>query len=104
MDYTVLNNGIEMPMQGFGVYQISHADLCQQVVTEAIGAGYRLIDTASVYGNEEAVGLLSAKAVFRETKSLLQPKPGFQRWGMIRLCVLLRHLLGGCVLIILIST
>ena len=38
MDYTVLNNGIEMPMQGFGVYQISHADLCQQVVTEAIGA------------------------------------------------------------------
>lgn len=56
MDYTVLNNGIEMPMQGFGVYQISHADLCQQVVTEAIGAGYRLIDTASVYGNEEAVG------------------------------------------------
>lgn len=56
MDYTVLNNGIEMPMQGFGVYQISHADLCQQVVTEALGAGYRLIDTASVYGNEEAVG------------------------------------------------
>lgn len=56
MDYTVLNNGIEMPMQGFGVYQISHAGLCQQVVTEAIGAGYRLIDAASVYGNEEAVG------------------------------------------------
>lgn len=56
MDYMVLNNGIEMPMQGFGVYQISHADLCQQVVTEAIGAGYRLIDTASVYGNEEDVG------------------------------------------------
>lgn len=51
-----MNNGIEMPMQGFGVYQISHAGLCQQVVTEAIGAGSRLIDTASVYGNEEAVG------------------------------------------------
>lgn len=52
----ILNNGIQMPINGFGVFQISDQTLCEQCVVEAIEAGYRLIDTASVYGNEEAVG------------------------------------------------
>ena len=50
-----LNNGIEMPMEGFGVFQIPEED-CEQVVRNAIAEGYRLIDTASSYQNEEAVG------------------------------------------------
>lgn len=56
MEYTILNNGIKMPMVGFGVFQIHDAKTTQIVVEEAIKTGYRLIDTAQVYGNEEAVG------------------------------------------------
>jgi 2,5-diketo-D-gluconate reductase A len=51
-----LNNGAEMPLLGFGVFQISDADECERSVYEAIRTGYRLIDTAAAYGNEEAVG------------------------------------------------
>ena len=51
-----LNNGIEMPILGFGVYQITDAQECENSVLDAIHAGYRLIDTASAYGNEQAVG------------------------------------------------
>lgn len=53
---TRLNNGVEMPMLGFGVFQIADANECERSVYEAIQAGYRLIDTAAAYGNEEAVG------------------------------------------------
>jgi len=56
MQKVKLNNGIEMPILGFGVYQITDAQECENSVLEAINAGYRLIDTASAYGNEEAVG------------------------------------------------
>ena len=52
---TLLNNGVEMPILGFGVYQINDAEECERSVYEALQAGYRLIDTASAYGNEEAV-------------------------------------------------
>lgn len=52
-----LNNQVEMPMEGFGVFQVTDARLCSKAVAEAIETGYRLIDTASSYGNEEAVGL-----------------------------------------------
>jgi len=51
-----LNNGIEMPILGFGVFQIPDAEECERRVYEAIQTGYRLIDTAAVYLNEEAVG------------------------------------------------
>lgn len=51
-----LNNGVEMPILGFGVYQINDANECEQSVYDALMAGYRLIDTASAYQNEEAVG------------------------------------------------
>ena len=50
-----LPNGVSMLMEGFGVFQIPERD-CEQVVMDAIDAGYRLIDTASSYQNEEAVG------------------------------------------------
>ena len=50
-----LNNGVSMPMEGFGVFQIPE-EHCEQAVRDAITAGYRLIDTASSYQNEKAVG------------------------------------------------
>ena len=55
MEHITLNNGVKMPMEGFGVFQIPE-DTCEQVVRDAITAGYRLIDTASSYQNEKAVG------------------------------------------------
>ena len=51
-----LNNGVQMPILGFGVFQINDAEECERSVYEAIQTGYRLIDTAAAYGNEEAVG------------------------------------------------
>jgi len=56
MQKVVLNNGVEIPILGFGVFQVTDADVCERSVYEAIQAGYRLIDTAASYLNEEAVG------------------------------------------------
>lgn len=56
MEYVTLKNGVKMPMEGFGVFQVPDAAQCRQAVADAIGAGYRLIDTAAAYYNEEAVG------------------------------------------------
>lgn len=56
MEYVTLNNGVKMPVLGFGVYQINDLKECEKIVSEAIKTGYRLIDTAQAYGNEEAVG------------------------------------------------
>lgn len=50
-----LNNGVQMPVIGFGVFQVP-AEQTEQVVTDALAAGYRSLDTAASYGNEEAVG------------------------------------------------
>ena len=61
MDYVTLKNGVQMPKEGFGVFQIRDLDECERVVTDAIGAGCRLIDTAESYGNESAVGKAIAK-------------------------------------------
>ena len=55
MEHRILNNGVEMPVLGFGVYQVGET-VCEQCVRDAIAAGYRSIDTAAAYGNEEAVG------------------------------------------------
>ncbi len=56
MQKVVLNNGVEMPILGFGVFQITNAEECERAVVEAIRTGYRLIDTAASYGNEVEVG------------------------------------------------
>ncbi|MEW4428029.1 aldo/keto reductase [Paenibacillus pabuli] len=56
MQTVTLNNGVKMPVIGFGVYQVPDAEECENAVYEALMAGYRLIDTASGYLNEEAVG------------------------------------------------
>lgn len=56
-----LNNGVEMPLEGFGVFQVPDPAACEQAVLDAIATGYRLIDTAAAYMNEEAVGKAIAK-------------------------------------------
>jgi 2,5-diketo-D-gluconate reductase A len=56
MQNVTLNNGVKMPIIGFGVYQVPDAEECENAVYEALMAGYRLIDTAAGYLNEEAVG------------------------------------------------
>ena len=56
MEYVLLNTGAKMPLEGFGVFQIPDAKECEQVVYDAIRTGYRLLDTAASYGNEEALG------------------------------------------------
>ncbi|MGT2783928.1 aldo/keto reductase [Streptococcus merionis] len=67
MEYVTLNNGVKMPAVGFGVFQIPDPVVCQEVVETAIKTGYRLIDTAEAYGNEEAVGrAIKAASVPRE--------------------------------------
>ncbi len=62
MEYTILNNGVKMPMEGFGVFQVRDPRECEQAVLDAISVGYRLIDTAASYGNEEAVGAALGKS------------------------------------------
>jgi len=56
MQKIVLNNGVEMPILGFGVFQIDNLAECERSVRDAIDVGYRLLDTAASYGNEQAVG------------------------------------------------
>ena len=76
-----LNNGVEMPILGFGVFQIP-AEQTQQVLEQALATGYRHLDTAASYGNEEAVGAaIKASGVAREqlfvtTKLWIQSRPG----------------------------
>ena len=56
MQTVCLNNGVQMPLEGFGVFQVTDAAQCEHAVSDALEAGYRLIDTAAAYMNEEAVG------------------------------------------------
>jgi 2,5-diketo-D-gluconate reductase A len=78
MEKVVLNNGVEMPILGFGVYQITDLTECENSVLDAIEAGYRLIDTAAAYQNEEAVGRaikrsgVSREELFVTTKLWIQ--------------------------------
>ena len=61
IETVTLNNGIKMPLEGFGVFQVPDPAVCEQAVLDAIATGYRLIDTAAAYRNEEAVGRAIAK-------------------------------------------
>lgn len=82
MQKVVLNNGVEMPILGFGVFQITDLTQCEQCVYDAIITGYRLIDTAAAYMNEEAVGkaikrtieegIVKREELFITTKLLIQ--------------------------------
>jgi diketogulonate reductase-like aldo/keto reductase len=62
MEFVTLNNGVKMPIEGFGVFQVSDPAQCEQAVLDAIHTGYRLIDTAAAYMNEQAVGAAIKKS------------------------------------------
>jgi len=84
LDHVTLNNGIRMPIAGFGVFQIPDPAQCERSVADAIAAGYRLIDTAASYMNEEAVGKgLRRSGVARDelfvTSKLWVQDSGFER-------------------------
>ena len=84
MQHVTLNNGLQMPIVGYGVFQIADADECQRSVVDAIESGYRLIDTATSYMNEEAVGKgLRASRIGREelfvTSKLWVQETGYER-------------------------
>jgi 2,5-diketo-D-gluconate reductase A len=84
MHHVTLNNGLEMPILGFGVFQIADSAECERAVVDAIGAGYRLIDTAASYLNEESVGKgLKNSGVAREqlfvTSKLWVQHTGYER-------------------------
>ena len=74
MEYTILNNGVKMPMEGFGVFQVRDQSECEQAVLDAISVGYRLIDTAASYGNEEAVGAALRKSGARRDDLFITTK------------------------------
>lgn len=84
MEHVILNNGVRMPIAGFGVFQIPDPADCERSVADAIAAGYRLIDTAASYLNEEAVGRgLRASGVPRDelfvTSKLWVQHAGYER-------------------------
>ncbi|MDR3678333.1 MAG: aldo/keto reductase [Flavipsychrobacter sp.] len=76
-----LNNGVEMPILGFGVFQVTDLEECERSVVDAIGAGYRLIDTAQSYGNEEAVGKAIKKSSVARGDLFVTTKLWIQRNG-----------------------
>ena len=63
MEYATLQNGLKMPMEGFGVFQARDKEECKRSVLDAIRTGYRLIDTAASYTNEDAVGEAVREAI-----------------------------------------
>ncbi|HZG85545.1 aldo/keto reductase [Paenibacillus sp.] len=74
MQMVTLSNGTKMPILGFGVYQIPDLEACERVVSEAIEVGYRSIDTAQAYGNEEAVGNAVRKSGIPREKFFITTK------------------------------
>ena len=73
MEYLKLNNGVMMPQIGYGVYQIA-PDVCECHVAEALNVGYRMIDTAQAYHNEEGVGRAVADSGISRDEILLVTK------------------------------
>ena len=80
MEYVQLNNGIKMPMLGYGVYQVTK-DECERCVTDALSVGYRLIDTAQSYFNEEEVGNAIAKSGIPREEIFLTTKVWVEHYG-----------------------
>lgn len=82
MQKITLNNGLEMPILGFGVFQIPDSEECERSVYEAIQTGYRLIDTAASYTNEEAVGKAIKRSGVAREELFITTKVWIQSNGM----------------------
>lgn len=81
MQYVTLNSGVEMPLLGFGVFQMPDPEVCEASVAEAIRVGYRLIDTAASYGNEGAVGNAVKQSGVRRSDLFITTKLWIQDAG-----------------------
>ena len=81
MEFVILNNGTKMPAEGLGVFQIEDLADCERVVVEALEAGYRMIDTAASYGNEEAVGKAVKKSGIPREDIFISTKVWVQDFG-----------------------
>ena len=80
MNYVKLNNGIEMPQMGYGVYQVSPGE-CERCVSDALRVGYRMIDTAQAYHNEEGVGNAVKKSGIGRKELFLVSKVWISNYG-----------------------
>lgn len=80
MDYVTLSNGVKMPLLGYGVYQVTR-DECERCVLDAIKTGYRLIDTAQSYFNEEAVGEAISKCGVPRQELFITTKVWIEHYG-----------------------
>ena len=81
MEYITLNNGVKMPLLGFGVFQVPEPAECEKAVSAALKAGYRLIDTAAAYFNEEAVGRAVAESGIKREELFITTKLWIQDAG-----------------------
>lgn len=84
MDEVTLNNGVRMPLEGLGVFQVTDEEECKRAVREALAAGYRLFDTAACYGNERAVGAALAESGVPREEAFLVSKVWIQDAGFER--------------------
>ena len=80
MNYVKLNNGVEMPQVGYGVYQVSPQE-CERCVADALSVGYRMIDTAQAYNNEEGVGMAVQKSGISRGDIFLVSKVWISNYG-----------------------
>ncbi|MEM5008480.1 aldo/keto reductase [Priestia megaterium] len=81
MEFTTLSNGVKMPMVGIGVYQVPDAAQCERAVLDAFRAGYRLVDTAEVYMNEEAIGIAIKKSGLKREDVFITSKIWISNFG-----------------------
>lgn len=80
MEYFTLNNGVKMPVLGYGVYQVTKGE-CERCVLDALSVGYRMIDTAQSYFNEEEVGAAIAKSGIPREEIFLTTKVWLEHYG-----------------------
>ena len=77
MEYRTLNNGVKIPLVGYGTYQVTDLAECEKCVLDALSVGYRLIDTAQQYKNEEAVGSAIKKSGIPREEIFITTKINF---------------------------
>ena len=80
MEYVTLSNGVKMPILGYGVYQVTK-DECERCVSDALKVGYRHIDTAQAYFNEEEVGAAIAKSGIPRDEIFITTKVWIDNYG-----------------------
>ena len=81
MEFVTLSNGVQMPLEGFGVFQVPEAAICEQAVSDAFSVGYRLIDTAAAYFNEQEVGQAIRESGVPREEIFLTSKLWLQDYG-----------------------